>query len=321
MNKAKNQAKAEKPVPTKKLSPPPKVKTARSEAEKNKTEGMTYPKTSAEGHAGEYLFAYWISRYFKWPCRLLDIDMGLDAQVEIYENELSTGMFIGVQVKTTSRTMSSSLGVQIPYKNLKYWGECDFPIVIVLICLNEDNKHEEPDIYWRHLDKQTIASLLGTAGDNDTGSTAVSFNEDQYLKSPRDREKWLRLWLSSEDLKIIKRCEGIERRITSLGGFFEETIVDGNLKQGLPTFDFFRELNDLLDSYDEVELAIRGNNRLEYLSEEVKSLKKCHERYMPKIMYAFEQACESNSVMMSDFDPYSPINNKLHPILVKNRIR
>lgn len=42
---------------------------------------------------------------------------------------------------------------------------------------------------------------------------------------------------------------------------------------------------------------------------------------MPKIMYAFEQACESNSVMMSDFDPYSPINNKLHPILVKNRIR
>ncbi|EOG4047563.1 hypothetical protein ACLBYQ_004938, partial [Salmonella enterica] len=98
MNKAKNQAKSEKPVPTKKLSPPPKVKTARSEAEKNKTEGMTYPKTSAEGHAGEYLFAYWISRYFKWPCRLLDIDMGLDAQVEIYENELSTGMFIGVQV-------------------------------------------------------------------------------------------------------------------------------------------------------------------------------------------------------------------------------
>ncbi|EOV9829865.1 hypothetical protein ACOSS7_000956, partial [Salmonella enterica subsp. enterica serovar Braenderup] len=179
--------------------------------------------------------------------------------------------------------------------------------MIVLICLNEDNKHDEPDIYWRHLDKQTIASLLGTAGDNDTGSTAVSFNEEQYLKSPRDREKWLRLWLSSEDLKIIKRCEGIERRITSLGGFFEETIVDGNLKQGLPTFDFFRDLNDLLDSYDEVELAIRGNNRLEYLSEEVKSLKQCHERYMPKIMYAFEQACESNSVMMSDFDPYSPI--------------
>ena len=57
MNKANNQAKAEKPVPTKELSPPPKVKTARSAAEKNKTEGMTYPKTSAEGHAGEYLFA------------------------------------------------------------------------------------------------------------------------------------------------------------------------------------------------------------------------------------------------------------------------
>ncbi|QDN33725.1 hypothetical protein [Escherichia coli] len=192
--------------------------------------------------------------------------------------------------------------------------------MIVLICLNEDNKHEEPDIYWRHLDKQTIASLSSTADYNNSGSTSVTFNEDQYLKSPRDREKWLRLWLSSEDLKIIERCEGIERNITALGEFFEETIVDGDLKHGLPNFNFFCDLNDLLYSYDEVELAIRGNNRLEYLSEEVKSLKKCHERYMPIIMYAFEQACESNSVMMSDFDPYSPINNKLHTILVNNRI-
>lgn len=121
-------------------------------------------------------------------------------------------------------------------------------------------------------------------------------------------------------MKIIERCEGIERNITALGEFFEETIVDGDLKHGLPNFNFFCDLNDLLYSYDEVELAIRGNNRLEYLSEEVKSLKKCHERYMPIIMYAFEQACESNSVMMSDFDPYSPINNKLHTILVNNRI-
>ncbi|EII7030253.1 DUF4365 domain-containing protein, partial [Escherichia coli] len=101
---------------------------------------MTYPKTSADGHAGEYLFAYWISRYFRWPCRLLDIDMGLDAQVEIYENNLSTGFFIGVQIKTTSRKMKRRLSVQIPYKNITYWGSCDFPVVIVLICLHDDNE-------------------------------------------------------------------------------------------------------------------------------------------------------------------------------------
>lgn len=321
MNKAKNQAKAEKPVSTKKQSPPPEAKTARSEAEKNKTEGMTYPKTSAEGHAGEYLFAYWISRYFKWPCRLLDIDMGLDAQVEIYENELSTGMFIGVQVKTTSRTMSSSLGVQIPYKNLKYWGECDFPIVIVLICLNEDNKHEEPDIYWRHLDKQTIASLSSTADYNNSGSTSVTFDKDQSLEAPRDRKKWLRLWLSEGDLEAIERCEGIEGKISLFGKHYEKIIVEGQVTGGYPCINYCYELNNLLDDYDKVELAVRGNNRLEYLSVEVKSLKKCYERYMPKIIYAFEQACESDSVMMSDFDSYSPINNKLYPILVKNRIR
>lgn len=321
MNKANKQAKAAESVPTKKTATSPKAKTAKSAAEKNKTEGMTYPKTSAEGHAGEYLFAYWISRYFKWPCRLLDIDMGLDAQVEIYENELSTGMFIGVQVKTTSRTMDSSLGVQIPYKNLKYWGECDFPVVIVLICLNEDNEHEEPDIYWRHLDKQIIASISSTADDNKSGSTSVTFDKDQSLEASRDRKKWLRLWLSEGDLEVIERCEGIEKKISLFGEYFEKIIVEEQVTDGFPCINFCYELNNLLDDYDKVELAIRGNNRLEYLSAEVKSLKKCYDRYMPQIIYAFEQACESNSVMMNDFDPNGQINKKLHPILVKNRIR
>lgn len=53
-----------------------------------------YKSTGVTGRAGELYFAYWIVRYFNWPCRLLDIDVGIDAQVEIFEDEISTGDFL-----------------------------------------------------------------------------------------------------------------------------------------------------------------------------------------------------------------------------------
>lgn len=85
--------------------------------------GMTYLEKVAHGNAGEFYFAYWISNKFVWPCRILDIDMGLDAQVEIYDDKNnSTGMFIGIQVKTTAKTLDESPSISVPLKNIVYWG-------------------------------------------------------------------------------------------------------------------------------------------------------------------------------------------------------
>ncbi len=67
---------------------------------KTQKEAMIYPKSSAYGHAGEYLFAYWISRYFGWPCRLLSVDMGIDAQVEMFADDTkSTGLLFLFRLK------------------------------------------------------------------------------------------------------------------------------------------------------------------------------------------------------------------------------
>ena len=60
---------------------------------------MKYPEKAANGDAGEFFFAYKVASVLKWPCRLLDIDIGIDAQVEILnEDGTSTGRFVAFQV-------------------------------------------------------------------------------------------------------------------------------------------------------------------------------------------------------------------------------
>jgi hypothetical protein len=67
---------------------------------------MKYALRTANGDAGEFFFAYKIASVLKWPCRLFDIDIGIDAQVEIVDedDETSTGRFVAFQVKATRRT-------------------------------------------------------------------------------------------------------------------------------------------------------------------------------------------------------------------------
>ena len=44
---------------------------------------MKYPLGTANGDAGEFFAAYKIAKELGWPCRLFDIDIGIDAQVSV----------------------------------------------------------------------------------------------------------------------------------------------------------------------------------------------------------------------------------------------
>lgn len=96
---------------------------------------MKYPKSTATGDAGEYFFAYQITRTLGWPCRLFDIDIGIDAQVEILDvDRNSTGKFAAFQIKATEE------GKKISYRyvskeQLRYWREMETPVFAVLVDL------------------------------------------------------------------------------------------------------------------------------------------------------------------------------------------
>jgi len=98
---------------------------------------MKYPEKTAIGDAGEYFFAYQIASALGWPCRLFDIDIGIDAQVEILDKErTSTGKFVAFQVKTTIVEGNDACRYVLK-KQLSYWRDLDLPVFVVLVDLSK----------------------------------------------------------------------------------------------------------------------------------------------------------------------------------------
>ncbi|WP_025507121.1 DUF4365 domain-containing protein [Vibrio parahaemolyticus] len=115
---------------------------------------MRFDTKSSNGKAGEHYFAYWICGNFGWPCRLLDIDIGIDAQLEIFDNKKhSMGEFIGVQIKA-SQNYKRKITVSIC--NLEYWKNITDPVIVVAI---SDIKGS-PEIYWKLMTNDFIDSLV-----------------------------------------------------------------------------------------------------------------------------------------------------------------
>lgn len=276
--------------------------------------GMKYIDVVANGNAGEFYFAYWISSNFIWPCRILDIDMGLDAQVEVYDDKNhSTGMFIGVQVKTTSSTLEENANVSVPIKNIVYWGSINDPVVIVRVCLNDNLK--EPSLYWKHLPKNELKEYSNNACEKGYETVTIKFDEDKNLLQKIDKSAWLKLFLSNYDKEIIEGSKWIKNKIDGLGKYLEDNFVDGQFINGFPSFNFPSELNCILNRYDELASAAKINLRLEYLSNEVKSTIDSYNSYINLILNFFKEGWENGSITNSDFDAFSMTNSALHKIM------
>lgn len=149
---------------------------------------MIYQKKSSIGQAGENYFAYWVSRYFEWPCRLLSIDVGIDVQVEFFDDsKRSVGCFIGVQIKTTS---GNNPNVSVGLDNLKYWQSIDDIVLLVSICMDD----EKPRMYWKHINDNHIDKYISDSKKNGSKQTTIKFNAvDELLL--KHKYKWINLLL------------------------------------------------------------------------------------------------------------------------------
>lgn len=175
---------------------------------------MKFDIKSSHGKAGEYYFAYWICNNFGWPCRLLDIDVGIDAQIEVFnENYHSTGDFIGVQVKTT---MYSNPNVSVPLKNLEYWASIEDPVILVSITLNKN-----PKIFWKLINGSDINERINDIKDKDNDSGVVSFsNQDELLAS--DKDKFTTLNFMKLCSFLDKKCEEFNHEVDSIKMLFQK---------------------------------------------------------------------------------------------------
>ena len=291
---------------------------------KSNKDAMIYPKTSANGHAGEYFFAYWISRYFGWPCRLLSVDMGIDAQVEMFaDDKKSTGAFISVQIKTTSRKMNYNLSVRVGLDNLSYWNSQHEPVVIALICLNNKN---DPEIYWRHLDEETLNAYLEKAKKNKDSKTSINFHYSDNLLVPKDKSMWSKLWMTELDREVIKMAEHAKKAISDLvhdidcdmqnTGAEEEHYYPTDWERYVPA------LNYILNDYDEF-LRLKSDNKLLVMQYPVvKQYMDLCDLHLDQLLSYFENLTylfkHESSHLKEEMENCFPVNVQIQSIIKNN---
>ncbi|EDI2224303.1 DUF4365 domain-containing protein [Enterobacter hormaechei] len=157
-----------------------------------------YKKNGATGQAGEYYFAYWMVRNFKWPCRLLDIDVGIDAQVEIFENEISSGDFFAVQIKST---VENDPDMSIDLSDFMYWQQLESQVILVRILMGDN--HSEPVMYWKSFSKEYLDEIVIEMGKTGFQSKKVFFSESDKLTS-ESKDAWKEAILSDTDKRLIR---------------------------------------------------------------------------------------------------------------------
>ncbi|MEQ4313974.1 DUF4365 domain-containing protein [Pseudomonas syringae] len=180
---------------------------------------MMYAETNVTGDAGEYYFAYFITYTLGWPCRLLDIDIGIDAQIEILDDELhSTGQFLAVQIKGTRNGDKRSLDVS--KKHVLYWLSVDVPVLLALV--NVDSKA----VYVKSIRFNGGDPLPNTRGEN----YKFNFSERDILSVSRISE--LRL------LAFAPEVRHIEELLESVDSICLQITEDCDMADGVKVEDF-----------------------------------------------------------------------------------
>ena len=235
---------------------------------------MKYSESNAIGDAGEHLLAARIIKYFGFPCRLINIDIGIDAEVEIIDDNFkSTSQIIRAQVKTTN---GNKLSQYIDAEHIKYWNKFNCPVVVFLVQLIEE------EIYW-HCVTDIKNYKLSKSG------YKITFSKDDILK-PSNKEKFKEITINHLKISIQKFYEeAYSIADTDLTEYlstdnydlttFESFIlrarkVKQNLKEGNKLAVGNKDLQRVVDEYS------KKLSRINEYIEEVKSKKKVIEEDM-----------------------------------------
>lgn len=168
---------------------------------------MKYNEDNATGDAGEYLFAYTVSNILEWPCRLLDIDIGIDAQIEILDdNRNSMGQFIAVQVKSTRDKEKFSTSVE--RKHIEYWSELEVPVLIVFVNLSKKKVYARPF-------------------DDFDGSQTLHFSKEHIFNLKNMKTQLRLLAYSKVTNKVLDEINDIDEKIKELeSNFTDEKVTE-----------------------------------------------------------------------------------------------
>ena len=105
-----------------------------------------YSKRNVNGDAGEHLVAFIVTRELGWPCRLLDVDLGVDAEMELLDDaNQSTGDIVKVQIKSFESLKAETKGIYADERHVTYWQRFSTPVIICCVDLSTRT------VYWKEI--------------------------------------------------------------------------------------------------------------------------------------------------------------------------
>ena len=121
---------------------------------------MKYPLRKQIGDRGEYLVAGKFIELFGGPCRLQNVDLGVDAEYE-FTNAAhnATGELLKIQIKATSKSFKPGVNnFLVEKKHLAYWKNSSVPVIFCYVSL------QSHAILWTYIDSEQEYLEVGGKG-------------------------------------------------------------------------------------------------------------------------------------------------------------
>ncbi|MCG9952174.1 DUF4365 domain-containing protein [Providencia rettgeri] len=243
-----------------------------------------FKSTGVTGAAGELYFAYWIVRNFSWPCRLLDIDVGIDAQVEVFERNISTGDFFAIQVKST---VTSTPDIQIDLTDFKYWRQLDNNVILASVVFSEE--YGDPIIYWKYFSNVNLDKIILQIEDKNTSSKLITFDESDILNI-NSKDKWLCSLISDLDRELIEAADSLLDVIKNISlDEYSGDEDDEKLREhdAISAHSLIYHINSIFLHYEQLKTAIMHDSRLVFKSTSINESINTVEKNEAKLLLIF----------------------------------
>lgn len=203
---------------------------------------MRYKSKAVTGDAGEYFFAYKVTSMFKCAVRLLDIDLGVDAEIEVVEEEKSSLRLIKVQIKSSANVTGDSHSIYVTPEHIEYWKNTNLPVIVCLVDLVNEK------VYWKYIENESNYQSSGE-------SSKVTFDLRHDELTETSKEKLFRIAIPNE----FKHFDDLKRQLNILLAKLPKNIVF----QYVPHYD--DELTEMFNNIEQSFKILRKMQDLIYI--------------------------------------------------------
>ncbi|MBL3655166.1 DUF4365 domain-containing protein [Fulvivirga sediminis] len=224
---------------------------------------MKFYTTSSTGDSGLLYLGHWINQYFHFPFRIMSADIGIDAEIEILDEDLhSNGLIIKAQVKSTQSPINANFSEYVEKDHIDYWSKLTVPVIYFKVDL-KNNK-----IYHKIISSLDGIELTSSGNGN---KRKIEFDLSKDLLDLSSKQKWLDFFKVVEYHNMYSYIEKLHDEIDSVVvdnvSFFQNEVIEELLEKLDITEIYFKKLEALKNLYP-WKFGKEINDKIECLNEE-----------------------------------------------------